>query len=147
VSQINKHRILIIDDSKETVAGLKAYLSKKYHILTAYNGRDGIKKFDKNKNRIHLVITDIIMPDFSGNALVSMIKKRSPEAPVITITGWGYKNEALATEAKADMILDKPFEMEELDQAIEKLLSEIHTKQVRSRASFSIDQQDLDPGF
>jgi len=118
-----KHRILIIDDSKETVAGLKAYLAKKYHVLTAYNGRDGIKKFDKNKNPIHLVIADIIMPDISGVTLISMIKKRHPETPVIAITGWGYNDGAPATEANADMVLDKPFEMEELDQAIEKFIS------------------------
>ena len=117
-----KHRILIIDDSKETVAGLKAYLGKKYHILTAHNGRDGIQKFDKNQNRIHLVITDIVMPDVSGLALISMIKKSSPETPVIAITGWGYKITALATEANADMVLDKPFEMEELTRAIENFL-------------------------
>lgn len=124
----NKHRILIIDDSKETVAGLKAYLGKKYHILTAYNGRDGIHKFDKNKNRIHLVITDILMPDVSGIALVSMVKERSPGTPVIAITGWGYNHRALANETKADMLLNKPFEMEELDQAIEKLLCNTYIK-------------------
>jgi YesN/AraC family two-component response regulator len=119
---------LIIDDSKVTVAGLKAYLGKKYHILTAFNGRDGIQKFDKNKNRIHLVITDIIMPDVSGITLVSIIKKSSPETPVIAITGWGYNPRALATEANADMVLNKPFEMEDLDCAVEKLLSEINSK-------------------
>jgi len=135
VKMANKHRILIIDDSKETVAGLKAYLGKKYHILTAYNGRDGIQKFDKNKNRIHLVITDIIMPDMGGIALLSMIKKSSPETPVIAITGWGYNHGALAIEANADMVLDKPFEMEELNQAIEKLLCKIHTKEVRPMAT------------
>lgn len=122
------HRILIIDDSKETVAGLKAYLGKKYHILTAHNGRDGIQKFGKNKMRTHLVITDIVMPDINGLALISMIRKRSPETPVIAITGWGYNHSSLGTEANADMVLDKPFEMEELDRAVEKLLSEIHTK-------------------
>jgi len=122
------HRILIIDDSKETVAGLKAYLGKKYYVLTAHNGRDGIQKFGKNKMRINLVITDIVMPDVSGLALISMIKKSSPETPVIAITGWGYHHRSLETEAKTDMVLDKPFEMEELDQAIEKLLSEIDTK-------------------
>jgi DNA-binding response OmpR family regulator len=125
---VKKHRILIIDDSKVTVAGLKAYLGKKYHILTAHNGRDGIQKFSKNKFRIHLVITDIVMADVSGLALISMIKKRSPETPVIAITGWGYHHRSLGTKANADMVLDKPFEMEELDRAVEKLLSEIHTK-------------------
>lgn len=83
------YRILIIDDSKETVAGLKAYLGKKYHILSSYNGQDGIQKFDKNKNRIHLVITDIIMPDISGIALVSMIKKGPPKHRLLQLQAGG----------------------------------------------------------
>jgi PleD family two-component response regulator len=61
-----KHRILIIDDSEPTIAGLEAYLSGKYHILTALNGRDGIRIFEKNEMRIHLVLTDLILPDFSA---------------------------------------------------------------------------------
>jgi hypothetical protein len=40
-----KHRILIIDDSEPVIAGLEAYLGGKYHILTALNGRDGIRIF------------------------------------------------------------------------------------------------------
>jgi len=61
-----RHRILIIDDSRETVVGLKAYLVKKYHVLTAYNGRDGIKKYDKNEGRIDLILTELILPDAIG---------------------------------------------------------------------------------
>ena len=74
-----KHRILIIDDNMDTVVGLKTYLGKKYHVLTAYNGRDGIRAFDKNENRIHLVITDLVLPDIIGSYLVSVIKKKAPE--------------------------------------------------------------------
>jgi DNA-binding response OmpR family regulator len=118
-----KHRILIIDDSKETVAGLKAYLGKRYHVLTAYNCRDGIQKFDKNENRIHLAIVDLVLPDALGSHLVSMIKKKAPGKPVIAMTGWEYQPEELVTDASADVMLKKPFEMDELDQAIEKLLS------------------------
>jgi hypothetical protein len=44
---VKKHRILIIDDSETTIAGLEAYLGEKYHILSASNGRDGIQVFEK----------------------------------------------------------------------------------------------------
>lgn len=131
----NKHRILIIDDSKVTVAGLKAYLGKKYHILTAHKGFDGIKKFDRNRNRIHLVLTGLIFPDTIGSYLVSLIKERAPEKPVIAMTGWEYYPEEFEPKATADVILKKPFEMEELDQALEKLLSEPRTRKAGSRAS------------
>jgi DNA-binding response OmpR family regulator len=118
-----KYQILLIDDSKPTVAGLKSYLCNKYEILTAYNGRDAINKFDKNENDIHLVITDLIMPDLSGIALTAIVKYRCPKTPVIVMTGWGYNPKSMATETNADMVLEKPFEMEELDQAIKNLLS------------------------
>ena len=130
-----KYRILIIDESKAAMAGLEAYLGLKYHILTASNGRDGIQTLEKNEKRIHLVLTELILPDFFGGNLVSLIKKRTPGKPVIAMSGWGYGPEELEPKVNADLILEKPFEMEELEQAIEKLLSKIHEKKVRSRAT------------
>jgi DNA-binding NtrC family response regulator len=132
---INKYRILIIDDNKVTVAGLKAYLGKKYHILTAHKGLDGIQKFEKNKNRIHLVLTGLIFPDTIGSYLVSLIKEKAPEKPVIAMTGWEYYPEEFEPKTTADLILKKPFQMEELDQALEKLLSGIPIKKIKSRAT------------
>jgi DNA-binding response OmpR family regulator len=129
-----KHRILIIDDSEATIAGLGAYLGGKYHILIALNGRDGIRIFEKNEKRIHLVLTDLILPDLVGGDLVSLIKKRAPKKPVIVMTGWEYGFEEFKCNANADLILLKPFEMEELDLALEKLISETYTKKVKSRA-------------
>jgi len=118
-----KHRILLIDDSVETVVGLKDYLCKKYHVLTAYSGRDGIKKYDKNENRIHLVLTDLILPDVTGSYLISLVKKKTPGMPVIAMTGWeGDPVEDIEANSKADVVLKKPFELEQLDQAIEKFL-------------------------
>lgn len=130
-----KYRLLIIDDSEATLVGLEAYLGEKYHILTASNGRDAVQKFEKNEKRIHLVLTVFILPDFVGGNLVSLIKNKAPEKPVIAMTGWEHPSEEFESKANADLILKKPFEMEELDQALEKLFSEIHKKKVRSRAT------------
>jgi DNA-binding response OmpR family regulator len=118
-----KNRLLIIDDSKETVAGLKSFFSQNYDVLTAFNGLDGLKVFEQNEKNVDLVITDLVMPEISGVGVISIIKKKYPGTPVIAITGWGEHPGALATEADADMVLDKPFELSELDKHVRDLLA------------------------
>jgi DNA-binding NtrC family response regulator len=118
-----KHQILLVDDSIETVEGLKNYLSQNYMIHTAFNGLDAFKIFEQNRMGLDLVITDIVMPDISGAALISMIKANSPETPIIAMTGLGHYPSALANEAKADTVLTKPFDLEDLDQSVSKLLT------------------------
>ena len=118
-----KRQILLVDDSIETVEGLKNYLSTNYMIHTAFNGLDALIIFEQNRKGLDLVITDIVMPDISGVALISMIKANSPEIPIIAMTGLGHYPSELATEAKADTVLMKPFDLEDLDQSVSKLLS------------------------
>jgi DNA-binding NtrC family response regulator len=118
-----QQRLLVIDDSRETVAGLQSFLSQKYEVLTAYNGLDGLKAFETSVGRIDLVITDLVMPEISGVGVISIIKKKYPGTPVIAITGWGEHPGALATEAEADLVLDKPFELVDLERHVTELLA------------------------
>ena len=118
-----QQRLLVIDDSRETVAGLQSFLSPNYEVLTAYNGLDGLKAFETSVSRIDLVITDLVMPEISGVGVISIIKKKYPGTPVIAITGWGEHPGALATEAEADLVLDKPFELVDLERHVKELLA------------------------
>ena len=118
-----KPQILLIDDSKETVEGLKCHLCRNYMIHTAFNGLEAIKFFEQNRMGLDLVITDLVVPDLSGVALISMIKAKSPNTPIIAMTGWGKHPQELATESKADVVLMKPFDLEDLDQSVSKLLN------------------------
>jgi DNA-binding NtrC family response regulator len=118
-----QQRLLVIDDSRETVAGLQSFLSQKYEVLTAYNGLDGLKAFETSVGRIDLVITDLVMPEISGVGVISIIKKKYPGTPVIAITGWGEHPGALATEAEANLVLDKPFELVDLERHVKELLA------------------------
>jgi DNA-binding NtrC family response regulator len=120
---VKMHKLLVIDDSKETVAGLNSYLSQKYEVITAYNGLDGLKVFEMQEGKIDLVITDLVMPEISGVGVISIIKKKYPGTPVIAITGWGEHPGALATEAEADLVLDKPFELADLERHVTELLA------------------------
>ena len=118
-----KYRILIIDDSKETIDGLESFFSEKYEVSTAYNGLDGIKEFDKSDGCLDLVLTDLVMPEISGIGVITVIKKRFPDLPVIAMTGWGEHPGAMARDAKVDLVLNKPFELEDLDRHVAELLA------------------------
>jgi len=119
-----KPQILLVDDSNEIVEALESFLGQKYIVLTASNGLDALRVFERNKKEVDLIITDMIMPDLSGAALISMIRDKSVDIPIIAMTGWGNYPSQLATEAQANMVLQKPFDLAKLDQAVSSLLSE-----------------------
>ena len=117
-------KLLVIDDNRELLAAIYQFLSnKKYDVVSASDGLDGLKLLEAEEQRFDLVITDIVMPNISGLAIISIVKKKFPDTPVIAITGWGEHPEMLALEAQADLVLEKPFELDELDDAIKELLS------------------------
>jgi len=118
------HKLLIIDDNKEILSALKDFFTRKsYEVISATDGLEGLKLLETEQHGFDLVITDLVMPNISGVALISIIKKKFPDTPVIAITGWGEHPEALATEAQADKVLEKPFELSQLDKLIKDLLS------------------------
>jgi DNA-binding response OmpR family regulator len=117
------YKLLIIDDNKEILSALKDFFTREsYEVFSAADGLEGLKILETERQGFDLVITDLVMPNISGVALISIIKKRFPDTPVIAITGWGEHPEALATEAQADKVLEKPFELSELDRLIKDLL-------------------------
>lgn len=118
------HTLLIIDDNKEILDALCDFFKKKkYDVISASDGLDGLKKYEAKGNEIDLVITDIVMPNISGVAVISIIKKKDPDLPVIAITGWGEHPEALAAEVHADVVLEKPFELSELEQLVKDMIN------------------------
>ena len=119
----NKVKMLVIDDSKETVDGLYHFFSQKYEVFTALDGLVGLKVFETEEDGFDIVITDLVMPHISGVDVISIIKKNYPGTPVIAITGWGEHPGALAKEAEANIVLDKPFDLRDLDRRVTKLLS------------------------
>lgn len=119
------YKILIIDDSQVILGTYEKFFSKKnYRVVTATNGLDGLKLIESEKEKFDAVITDIVMPTISGVGIIAIVKSKYPEVPVIGITGWGEHPEVLASEAAADMVLEKPIDLIELDRIIIGLIHE-----------------------
>lgn len=117
------HKVLIIEDTEEVLSALcKYFKQKKYDVISASNGLDGLKMLETEKDNLDIVITDLVLPNISGVAVISIVKKKIPEIPVIAITGWGEHPEALAKEANADLVMEKPFKLPELEKAARSLI-------------------------
>jgi DNA-binding response OmpR family regulator len=116
-------KLLIIDDTEEVLSALCKYFKQKgYDVISASNGLDGLKMIEAEKDDLDIIITDLVLPNISGVAVISIVKNKYPQLPVIAITGWGEHPEALAKEAKADLVMEKPFKLPELEKAARDLL-------------------------
>ena len=117
-------KVLIIDDTEEVLFALcKFFKQKGYDVISASNGLDGLKMIEAEKEHLDIIITDLVLPNIGGVAVISIVKKKYPSLPVIAITGWGEHPEALAKEAKADLVMEKPFKLPELENAVRELLA------------------------
>ena len=120
-----KKTILVIEDDKAVLEMIVRHLkSLDYGLMVAEDGMEGLKKLEAGG--YDLVITDIVMPYVSGLGIVSTLKKKRPEIPIIAITGYGSEPEDAATEKKADLVLAKPVKMATLKNHISRLLDIKH---------------------
>jgi DNA-binding NtrC family response regulator len=122
VKMTKKHKLLVMDGNEMIVDILTRFLSQKYDVITAYKELDGLKAFEAHEGDIDVVITDLVTPEISGVGVVSVIKRKYPGTPVIAITGWGGDPVALAVETHADVALNKPFDLLDLDRHVTGLL-------------------------
>ena len=116
-------KLLIIDDDQDTLVAMEAYFTKRNYSVTAIDsGLEALKLIESQSQKFDIMITDIVMPDVSGVAIISVAKRLTPNMPVIAITGWGEHPQVLASEAKADSVIKKPIELMKLERKIISLV-------------------------
>ena len=118
-------RVLIVDDDVQFRTMLRLFLENSgYEVTEAVNGDEGIKLFFEKP--ADLVISDIIMPEKEGIETVMEIRRQFPNAKVIVVSGGGWYGTDLdfdMAEKLGALTLKKPFELQELTEAIQKLLN------------------------
>ncbi|NQU42695.1 sigma-54-dependent Fis family transcriptional regulator [bacterium] len=124
-----KHNILIVDDEKNTREGLQWSLENdKYEVFTAANGALGLEII--RSRDIHLLITDLKMPEMDGMALLEKARKESPETEVVFLTGHGTVENAVDAMKKGafDYLL-KPVNLDELGLLVDRVLTQRDLRQ------------------
>ncbi|MEE9910311.1 MAG: PAS domain S-box protein [Deltaproteobacteria bacterium] len=119
-----KGTVLIIDDEKPVLEVASEMLkSIGYETMKADNGREGLEIYRQNKDRIDLVIIDMIMPDMNGGHVFDRL--RDENARVTVLLASGYSIDGRATEILnrgCNGFIQKPFGLEELSEKISSIL-------------------------
>jgi DNA-binding response OmpR family regulator len=115
-------KILLIEDDREISQTLQRVLEAAgYTLSVANNGMDGRRVADANEPE--LVITDMMMPRMGGFPVLEHLKKKEIPPKVIMITAnEGGRHKAYAEMLGVDEYIRKPFAMDVLLEAIERVL-------------------------
>jgi len=116
-------RILVVDDEPFVCDAVKMMLTFDGHeVETASNGKEALAKFENGK--YDLIITDFSMPNMKGDELAAAIKSKSPKQPVVMITAYAEMLQAAGNSlAGVDLVISKPFLLDNLRDAITKVTS------------------------
>ncbi|MEZ4862518.1 MAG: response regulator transcription factor [Caldilineaceae bacterium] len=110
---MKKLRVLLVDDELQTLKYIGANLrARGYEILTAGDGRVGLKLFEENL--VDLLILDIMMPGLDGFQLCQAVRRQS-DVPIVILSARGHEKDIVrALDLGADDYLTKPFGVEEM---------------------------------
>lgn len=111
--------VLVIEDDRNIRELIQAALTRFGHrVETAGDGREGLRTFDAGA--FDIVITDFLLPDVDGAAVVSHIRRSHSgrHMPAIGISGTPW----LMQDAGFDLVLAKPFPLRQLLDAVNRLV-------------------------
>lgn len=117
-----KPRILIVDDESQIRHLLRTCMEQRgYETHEAADGRQAIAKLAADA--FDLVIADIVMPEQDGLEVIMYLRKQQPNVKIIAISAVG--NELFLQSARglgASYVFTKPFELADIEHAVEELL-------------------------
>ena len=107
--------ILIVDDDQKTRNLLKAYLEKQqFEVRSAHDGLSFLSEFERYRDRLSLVILDVMLPDTDGFTLCKTVRSKSA-VPIIMLTASADDTDRIVgLELGADDYIAKPYNPREL---------------------------------
>ncbi|MCK5797870.1 MAG: response regulator [Deltaproteobacteria bacterium] len=124
-SDVHVATLLIVDDDARIRTMLRrVFEHASYQVLDAGDGRQALSVLESHP--VDLLITDIIMPDTEGIELITRVRGRWADLPIIAMSGGGWIDPApyleLARTLGADRIMSKPLNLELLLNACAEIL-------------------------
>ncbi len=118
-----KQTVLIVDDEEVIRDFLYEVFSDDYDVSLASNGSIAIEKIKENK--YDLIITDLMMPNITGEEVVKFVNENEPNTKVIVISGFSSLHTvSQSINNGACAFLSKPFSIKEVQQTVINALEE-----------------------
>ena len=135
--------ILIVDDEQRMRSLIKDFLKQKnYSSLEAADGEEALQVFEENKNKIKLILLDVMMPKLDGWSVLRQIRQTS-NVPIIMLTARGEEQDELfGFELGVDEYIPKPFSPKILVARVEAILKRASKdeKEIKNYGGIEIDK-------
>ncbi len=117
--------ILVEDDDAVRMFGARALRNKGYRVIEAKSGETALDLMRDASGKIDLLITDVVMPQMDGPALIREVRRTDPDIKVIFISG--YTEDAFRQRLDSDSeihFLAKPFNLKQLAIKVKDVIGE-----------------------
>ena len=139
---MNDITVLVVDDESRMRKLIRDFLAQKgYSILEAQDGEEALKVFEENKNKIGIILLDVMMPKLDGWSVLRQIRQTS-NVPIIMLTARGEEQDELfGFELGVDEYISKPFSPKILVARVEAIIkrSKAIEKHVKDYGGIEID--------
>jgi two-component system cell cycle sensor histidine kinase/response regulator CckA len=117
--------VLLVEDEEAVRSfAARALRVRGYKVLEAPGGEEALELVRNHPGPIHLLITDVVMPNMDGPTLVRNLKRLRPEISVIFMSGYAEEAFRRNEQNTADMhFLPKPFGLKQLAAKVKDVLS------------------------
>jgi CheY-like chemotaxis protein len=119
-----RETILVVEDDpgvrRVAVLGLRAH---GYTVLEAASGREALRLRGMHEGRVHLLVTDVVMPEMDGRQVADELKEHDPEMRVLYLSG--YADESVLKHGVREnevAFLQKPFTLTALSRKVRDVL-------------------------
>ncbi len=116
--------VLLVDDEEVIQEVCRELLEAiGYRVFSAIDGKEALKLYRKNKDKIDLVLLDMTMPNMSGSEVYDRMKEMNPDIKVLFSSGYSIDGEATdILKRGCNGFIQKPFNINALSQKIREML-------------------------
>ena len=117
--------VLVVEDESAVLRLSKLVLERLgYVVLTATTPGEAIELFEARGSQVHLLVTDVVMPEMNGRELATRLRLTRPDLKALYVSG--YSASALAPKGMLESgvhFLQKPFTLEDLATSVREALA------------------------
>jgi CheY-like chemotaxis protein len=124
VPAVGNETVLVVEDEEAVrKSAVRILRDAGYQVLAASNGLEALKVCNELHGEIHLVLTDVVMPEMDGAELATRLEQQYPDIRVLFMSG--YSGDAIADHGVLDRdthLISKPFNAADLTNKVRDLL-------------------------